>query len=68
MPLKLGSSDASIGGASKLMLGATQIWPASAAWLPTDLSGATTEQIIQQVERCPSGALSYYRLEKGEKE
>lgn len=43
MALKFGSSDASIGGASKLMLGATQIWPASAAWLPTDLSGATTE-------------------------
>ena len=40
--------------------------PQKKPWI--DMSGATTEQIIQQVERCPSGALSYYRLEKGEKE
>jgi len=28
--------------------------------------GATTEQIIEQVQKCPSGALSYYKNEEAE--
>ncbi len=26
----------------------------------TNINGATTEQIIEQVKKCPSGALSFY--------
>jgi uncharacterized Fe-S cluster protein YjdI len=29
-----------------------------------DMEGASTDRIIQQVEQCPSGALSYVRNEK----
>lgn len=28
-----------------------------------NMRGGTTEEIIQQVEKCPSGALSYHREE-----
>jgi len=28
------------------------------------MSGSNTQRIIQQVEQCPSGALSYMRVEK----
>src|SRR5882672_2268645 len=33
--------------------------PRDRPWIRMD--GATTEQIIHQVEQCPSGALSYFR-------
>lgn len=33
--------------------------PAVRPWV--NMKGGTTEQIITQVEKCPSGALSYYR-------
>jgi len=29
-----------------------------------DLDGATTQQIIKQIKKCPSGALKYYRNKK----
>ena len=29
-----------------------------------NISGATTERIIEQVKKCPSGALSYFLNEK----
>ncbi len=35
--------------------------PKNRPWVTPD--GATTEQIIQQVNQCPSGALSYYNNE-----
>jgi uncharacterized Fe-S cluster protein YjdI len=28
------------------------------------MDGATTEQIIEQVKKCPSGALSYFENDK----
>lgn len=33
----------------------------------TDANGAGTERIIQQIKRCPSGALSYYMNDQKEK-
>jgi uncharacterized Fe-S cluster protein YjdI len=35
--------------------------PKARPWI--DLSGSNTEQIIDQVRKCPSGALSYYKNE-----
>jgi hypothetical protein len=32
--------------------------PAKRPWV--NMQGASTERIIQQVEQCPSGALSYF--------
>jgi uncharacterized Fe-S cluster protein YjdI len=32
-----------------------------------NMAGASTDRIVQQVERCPSGALSYFRNQKSEK-
>ena len=32
--------------------------PKERPWI--DVTGATTDEIIQQVQKCPSGALSYY--------
>ena len=32
-----------------------------------NMQGASTEAIIEQVNKCPSGALSYYFNEEGEK-
>ncbi len=34
-------------------------------WINMD--GSSTDRIIQQVEQCPSGALSYFRNEKANK-
>ncbi|TAF63080.1 MAG: hypothetical protein EAZ55_14810 [Cytophagales bacterium] len=39
--------------------------PKKRPWV--DIQGATTEQIIEQVNKCPSGALSYFKNEEGEK-
>ena len=36
--------------------------PTEKPWVKMD--GATTERIIQQVECCPSGALSYHKSER----
>ena len=36
----------------------------SSPWI--NANGATTEEIINQVKKCPSGALSYYMNDKGE--
>jgi uncharacterized Fe-S cluster protein YjdI len=33
--------------------------PQKKPWI--DMKGASTERIIEQVNRCPSGALSYYK-------
>ena len=33
--------------------------PRKSPWI--DINGADTEQIIEQVQRCPSGALSFFR-------
>lgn len=38
--------------------------PKERPWIKMD--GATTEQIIEQVSKCPSGALSYIVKEKDE--
>jgi len=38
--------------------------PRNRPWI--DMSGADTEAIIAQVEKCPSGALSWYRNSEGE--
>jgi uncharacterized Fe-S cluster protein YjdI len=38
--------------------------PRKRPWI--DMSKADTDKIIEQVERCPSGALSYYRNEPGQ--
>lgn len=34
-------------------------------WIKTD--GATTEQIIEQIKKCPSGALIFYLNKTGDK-
>lgn len=39
--------------------------PRERPWIKPD--GSTTEHIIEQVKRCPSGALSYYMNSEGEK-
>ena len=39
--------------------------PRNRPWI--DLDGAATEAIIAQVEKCPSGALSWYRNDEQEK-
>lgn len=36
--------------------------PLEKPWVKMD--GATSEQIVKQVDCCPSGALSYYKNEK----
>lgn len=36
--------------------------PTEKPWVKMD--GATTEKIIEQVDRCPSGALTYHKNEK----
>jgi uncharacterized Fe-S cluster protein YjdI len=38
--------------------------PREKPWIKMD--GATTEKIIEQVRKCPSGALSYFRNEENE--
>ena len=38
--------------------------PREKPWIKMD--GATTERIIEQVKKCPSGALSYFMNEKDE--
>ncbi|HJW08027.1 MAG TPA: (4Fe-4S)-binding protein [Holophagaceae bacterium] len=40
--------------------------PSIRPWIRPE--GAPTDRIIEQVGRCPSGALSYYRNEEGEAE
>ncbi|MBS1772710.1 MAG: (4Fe-4S)-binding protein [Bacteroidetes bacterium] len=40
--------------------------PRKHPWI--EMSGADTERIIQQVNRCPSGALSYFRNENKKNE
>ena len=40
--------------------------PSTRPWIHPE--GAATDRIIEQVGRCPSGALSYYRNEEGEAE
>jgi uncharacterized Fe-S cluster protein YjdI len=40
--------------------------PAERPWIKPE--GATTERIIEQIKRCPSGALSYYMNNEGVKE
>lgn len=41
--------------------------PTKRPWV--DVKGATTDKIIEQVQKCPSGALSYYlNAEKVEEE
>lgn len=37
--------------------------PKSKPWI--NMEGATTDEIIAQVEKCPSGALSWYRNSEG---
>ncbi len=39
--------------------------PRERPWIKPN--GAATEQIVQQVDKCPSGALTYYYNEGGEK-
>lgn len=39
--------------------------PAERPWV--DASGASTERIIEQIDKCPSGALSYYYNDQEEK-
>lgn len=39
--------------------------PKGKPWI--NLEGATTDEIIAQVDQCPSGALSWYRNEEGDK-
>jgi uncharacterized Fe-S cluster protein YjdI len=34
--------------------------PKARPWV--NIQGASTEELIQQIERCPSGALSYRRI------
>jgi uncharacterized Fe-S cluster protein YjdI len=47
----------------KCVQGLGEVFNVSARpWI--NIAGATTERIIQQVEQCPSGALSYVRNEK----
>lgn len=40
--------------------------PREKPWIK--MEGATTEKIIEQVRKCPSGALSYYRNEEAKTE
>ncbi len=40
--------------------------PAERPWIKPE--GAVTEKIIEQVRKCPSGALSYFLNQEGEKE
>lgn len=40
--------------------------PSTRPWIRPE--GAATDRIIEQIARCPSGALSYYRNEEGETE
>ncbi|MBL7924747.1 MAG: (4Fe-4S)-binding protein [Bacteroidia bacterium] len=40
--------------------------PRRRPWIETDQAG--TEQIIEQIKKCPSGALSYFMNQEGEKE
>ncbi len=38
--------------------------PKKRPWI--DANGASSEEIIEQVKKCPSGALSYYRNDEKE--
>ncbi|HVZ57476.1 MAG TPA: (4Fe-4S)-binding protein [Chitinophagaceae bacterium] len=38
--------------------------PKERPWI--NMAGAPTQRIIEQVEQCPSGALSYFRNDLGE--
>ncbi len=68
--LKYTNSDVTVVWKPKLCIHSTICWkglievfnPKERPWIK--LEGSTTEKIIDQVRKCPSGALSYYLNEK----
>lgn len=51
----------------KKMTGLPEVFnPMERPWIKPE--GASTERIVEQVKKCPSGALSYYLNEEGREE
>ena len=72
--MKYSNNDISVIWKPKICTHSTNCWkqlrevfnPTERPWVKID--GATTDRIIEQVNCCPSGALSYIKKEKEEKQ